>query len=98
MSLDWWLRRQKVEVRARVRTQVDRIEMGNFGNIMPLGAVSELRLDLGHGYRVYCERGGAFVVVLLGGADKRRQRRDIQQTEDYWHYYLKEQRNARDCV
>ena len=30
---DRWLRRQNTEVRARVQTRIDRVEVGNFGDI-----------------------------------------------------------------
>jgi len=39
--------------------------------------VSELRIDYGPGYRVYFVRRGDLVIVLLGGGDKKSQRRDI---------------------
>jgi putative addiction module killer protein len=40
--------------------------------------VSELRIDYGPGYRVYFTRRGAAVILLLCGADKRRQSIDIE--------------------
>ena len=96
---DRWLRRQNTEVRARVQTRIDRIEIGNFGDHHSVGhGVSELRLDFGPGYRVYYGRDGSDLVVLLGGGDQRRQRRDIQQAQAYWSDYLQEQQNARDSA
>ena len=96
---DRWLRRQNTEVRARVQTRIDRIEIGNFGDRHSVGrGVSELRLDFGPGYRVYYGRDGAYVVVLLGGGDKRRQRRDIQQAQAHWYDYQQEQQNAGDSA
>ena len=92
---DRWLRRQNAEVRARVQIRIDRIEMGNFGDHHSVGSgVSELRLDFGPGYRVYYGRDGADLVVLLGGGDKGRQRRDIRQAQAYWNDYRKEQQHA----
>lgn len=96
---DRWLRRQNAEVRARVQTRIDRVELGNFGNHHSVGrGVSELRLDFGPGYRVYYGRDGADLVVLLGGGDKRRQQRDIQQAQAHWNEYQQEQRNARESA
>jgi putative addiction module killer protein len=40
--------------------------------------VSELKIDVGPGYRVYfTERDGALIILLAGG-DKSTQRRDIE--------------------
>ena len=46
---------------------------------MPVGqGVSELRIDVGPGYRVYyCRRGQSLVILLVGG-DKDSQNRDIE--------------------
>ena len=36
-----------------------------------------MRIDVGPGYRLYFERRGLTVIVMLGGGDKSSQRRDI---------------------
>jgi putative addiction module killer protein len=65
--------------RARIFARIDRLSLGNPGDVKPVGAgVSELRIDYGPGYRVYFIRNGDTVIVLLAGGDKRRQSRDIQ--------------------
>ena len=52
-----------------------RLAAGNPGDVKPVGeGVSEMRIDHGPGYRVYFERQGDTVVVLLAGGDKRTQR------------------------
>jgi putative addiction module killer protein len=44
----------------------------------PLGAgVSELRIKYGPGYRVYFQRRGSMLVILLAGGDKSTQAKDI---------------------
>lgn len=43
--------------------------------------VSELRFDLGPGYRVYFHRRGDIVVVLLCGGDKKTQASDIEKAK-----------------
>jgi putative addiction module killer protein len=68
-------RRAKVRIQARI----DRLELGNFGDIAPVGdGVSELQIHYGPGYRVYLVRTGEVLVVLLAGGDKRTQDADIK--------------------
>lgn len=53
--------------------------MGNFGDCEPVGeGVSEMRIHVGPGYRVYFTREGRVVYVLLVGGDKSTQKRDIK--------------------
>lgn len=53
-----------------------RVKLGNFGDHRALReGVSELRIDVGAGYRVYYALDGQDVVVLLVGGDKRSKRR-----------------------
>ena len=56
--------------------------MGNRGDVKPVGeGVSEIRIDYGPGYRVYCATRGEFVVILLAGGDKSTQARDIKRAK-----------------
>jgi putative addiction module killer protein len=58
---------------------MDRLAVGNPGDVKPVGAgVSELRIDYGPGYRVYFIQRGEVLVVLLCGGDKRTQTADIR--------------------
>ena len=75
-------------VAARITKYVKRMENGNFGNSKPVGSgVSELKIDLGPGYRVYYGRDGDTLVILLGGGSKRRQSRDIAHAIERWKTY-----------
>lgn len=59
--------------------RISRVAAGNIGDAKPVGgAVSELRIDHGPGYRVYFTRRGQTFVILLCGGDKRTQNRDIR--------------------
>ena len=64
--------------RARILMRVDRLIHGNPGDHRTLtGGVSELRVDVGPGYRVYYARRGERLLLLLAGGDKSSQARDI---------------------
>lgn len=70
--------RDKV-ARARVSARIRLAQLGNLGDWKPLrNGVSEMRIDVGPGYRLYFTRRGNTVIVLLCGGDKRRQDADIE--------------------
>ena len=72
-----------------VRSHLNRIRLGNFGDCKSVGGgVEELRIDFGPGYRVYYGREGALVVVLLCGGSKKSQARDIVTAQRQWKEYL----------
>ena len=74
--------------RAVIRTRIARLRLGNFGDCKPVGGgVVELRIDFGPGYRVYFGKESGVLVVLLCGGDKKSQRRDIKQAQNFWNDY-----------
>ena len=75
----WFERLRDHMAKTRILIRIRRVSLGNFGDVKPVGeGMSELRIDYGAGYRVYFIRKGETLVVLLGGGDKRTQRRDIR--------------------
>lgn len=80
-----WLQalRDPVGRRSVVR-RIARIEStDNFGDHASVGdGVSELRIDVGPGYRAYYTLRGEDVVLLLCGGDKDSQDRDIRRAKE----------------
>jgi putative addiction module killer protein len=65
--------------RARILVRVDRLIHGNPGQHRALtDGVSELKIDIGPGYRVYYTKRGSRILLLLAGGDKATQQKDIQ--------------------
>lgn len=75
-----WINNLKDRVaRARIQVWVDRLVHGNPGQHRNLSeGVSELKVDIGPGYRVYFTQRGDELVILLVGGDKSTQRRDLK--------------------
>ena len=68
-----------IRARARVQARIERLAGGHAGDVRPVGeGVSELRIDYGPGYRVYFQKRGRDLVILLAGGDKRSQPSDIR--------------------
>jgi putative addiction module killer protein len=64
--------------RAAVLTRLVRLGLGNPGDVRPVGSgVSELRLDVGPGYRAYYMRAGEQIYLMLGAGDKSTQTKDV---------------------
>ena len=74
-----WLDALKDRVaRARVLVRVERLIHGNPGQHRNLSSgVSELKIDVGPGYRVYYSQRGDRLMLLLVGGDKTTQQEDI---------------------
>lgn len=71
--------------RAIVRTRIDRLLLGNFGDYKRFaGDLYELRIHHGAGYRIYCGGIDSETIILLCGGIKRTQKRDIKKAKEYW--------------
>ena len=59
---------------------------GNFGDCEPVGdGISEMRIFVGAGYRVYYTRRGEVVYLLLCAGSKSSQKRDIKLAKSVLH-------------
>ncbi|MDP2820487.1 MAG: type II toxin-antitoxin system RelE/ParE family toxin [Polaromonas sp.] len=89
--VDWLEKLKDITAKIAVIRRVARIESGNFGDHkFCRDGVSELRIDVGVGYRVYYATAGKQLVLLLCGGDKRTQDADIDRACSYWKHWKKE--------
>jgi putative addiction module killer protein len=76
---DWLDSLKDIIGKARIIARLRAAEHGNFGDCEPVGgAVYEMRVYYGPGYRMYFTRRGEVVYLLLVGGDKSTQKRDIK--------------------
>jgi putative addiction module killer protein len=75
--------------RARISRRIDKLQRGSFGDWKSTqGAVQELRLDFGPGYRVYYARRDRASVIVIAGGGKRTQRTDIRRAGEWWSRFI----------
>ena len=80
---DWMARLRDHRARARIAARIDRLALGNPGDVKPVGeGISELRVDYGPGYRVYFVKRGKALILLLCGGDKSTQNKDIKTAKE----------------
>ena len=66
------------KAKARILARLRGATLGNFGDCESVGeGVSEMRIHVGPGYRIYHVRAGSTVYVLLAGGTKASQAKDI---------------------
>lgn len=79
-TFEKWLKKLR-DQRAKIAivSRIERVEDGNFGDYRSVGGgVSELRINVGKGYRAYYTIRRNTVVILLCGGDKSGQQQDIE--------------------
>lgn len=78
----WFDRLRDQRAKARIDIRIRRLSLGNPGDVKPVGeGVSELRIDVGQGYRVYFVQRGECLIILLAGGSKSTQQSDIEQAK-----------------
>ena len=74
----WLFHLKDLRGKAAIILRLRRLQAGNLGDVKSVGdGVTELRMDVGPGYRVYFTRRGKEIVLILAGGDKSSQARDI---------------------
>lgn len=85
-----WLETLDLAERVIIRTRLNRILLGNFGDFKLIkGAknIFELRINYGPSYRIYLGKKNNTIVLLLIGGTKRMQKQDIEKAKEYWNDY-----------
>jgi len=78
----WFDELKDASIRGLVVARIKRLERGLMGDVEPVGeGVSELRIHVGAGWRVYFTQRSTQVIVLLVGGSKRSQRNDIKRAK-----------------
>ena len=79
---DWLDGLRDLRAQVRITARLRLAEAGNLGDWKPVGGdVSEMRVDVGAGYRLYFTRRGNILIVMLAGGDKSTQARDIKRAQ-----------------
>ncbi|MGY2326432.1 type II toxin-antitoxin system RelE/ParE family toxin [Pseudomonas sp. SDT2931_S440] len=80
--ITWHSAIRDLRAKIAIARRIDRAFAGNLGDIKTVGnGVSEMRVDIGLGYRVYFTQRGRTVIVLLAGGDKSSQDADIRRAK-----------------
>ncbi|MGA9703467.1 type II toxin-antitoxin system RelE/ParE family toxin [Pseudomonas sp.] len=83
-EFDTWLDGMKdIGGKVAVLTRLDRAEENSFGDCEPVGdGLSEMRVFVGPGYRIYFVRTGIAAYLMLWGSDKTDQSRGIKRAKE----------------
>ena len=90
---EWFRGLRDQMAKARIEVRLRQIQVGNMGDSKPVGeGVTELRIHVGAGYRVYCGQHGQDWVILLCGGDKSSQSTDIAKAKALWGDWKRRQK------
>lgn len=82
-TFDKWLKKLKDRHAVRaINLRIARAREGNLGDIKPVGdSLSEMRIFIGKGYRIYYTRRQNRLILLLCGGHKGTQQKDIDKAK-----------------
>lgn len=73
---------------ALIGARLERLRSGNMGDVKPVGdGITEARIHVGPGYRLYWAKVGATVIILLCGGAKGSQVADISRAKRLWREF-----------
>ena len=79
---DWLDAVKDRRVQVRIVARLRQAEAGNLGDWKSVGdEVSEMRVALGPGYRLYFTRRNNVLIIMLAGGEKSTQARDISRAK-----------------
>jgi putative addiction module killer protein len=79
---DWLDGLKDLRAQIRIVARLRHAEAGNLGDWKSVGGdVSEMRIDVGPGYRLYFTPRGRLLIIMLAGGDKSTQNRDIKRAQ-----------------
>lgn len=78
----WHQSVRDLRAKVAIARRIDRASTGNLGDVKSVGdGVSEMRVDVGAGFRVYFTMRNGAIIVLLAGGDKSSQSADIRRAQ-----------------
>lgn len=78
----WHRSIRDLRAKVAIARRIDRASTGNLGDVKSVGdGVSEMRVDIGAGLRVYFTMRNGAMIVLLAGGDKSSQSADIRRAQ-----------------
>ena len=79
---DWLDALKDLRAQVRIAARLRLAEAGSLGDWKPVGGeVSEMRVEVGPGYRLYFTRRGSILIVMLAGGDKSTHVKDIKRAQ-----------------
>jgi len=91
-----WLKELDSTIKQRVRTKIDKIFLGNFGDFKSIGeGINELKIDVGPGYRIYYSMIDKRTMLILCAGSKRTQKKDITKAKNYLKDFKRERTHGK---
>lgn len=85
---DWLSGLKDGKAKIAITSRIRRIELGLMGDVKPIGSgLSELRVDVGQGYRVYMKQRGNKLIIVLCGSQKKDQQKQINKAKELYKHW-----------